>query len=146
MPLAQRLLRAYVGGATPGYVGTIGLIAGLLVLVPLVATHAAGVSPVVLVLLGLAALIPASDLAVALINRVVTELLGPRALPRLELAAGIPPALRTLVVVPTLLVSDAEIEEQITRLELHYLANPEAPSTSRSSPTGRDAPDGDHAG
>ena len=78
-----------------------------------------------LVLLGLAALIPASDLAVALINRVVTELLGPRALPRLELADGIPPALRTLVVMPTLLVSDAEIEEQVNRLELHYLANPE---------------------
>ena len=123
IPLTQRLLRAYIGGATPGYVGTIGVIAGLLVLVPLVATHAAGVSPIVLVLLGLAALIPASDLAVALINRVVTELLGPRALPRLELAAGIPPALRTLVVMPTLLVSDAEIEEQVNRLELHYLAN-----------------------
>ena len=76
-----------------------------------------------LVLLGLAALIPASDLAVALINRVVTELLGPRALPRLELAEGIPTALRTLVVMPTLLVSDVEIEEQVNRLELHYLAN-----------------------
>ncbi len=123
VPLTQWLLRAYVGGATPGYLGTIGVIAGLLVVVPLVATHAAGVSPVVLVLLGLAALIPASDLAVALINRFVTELLGPRALPRLELAEGIPPALRTLVVMPTLLVSDAEIEEQVNRLELHYLAN-----------------------
>ena len=90
VPLTQWLLRAYVGGATPGYLGTIGVIAGLLVVVPLVATHAAGVSPIVLVLLGLAALIPASDLAVALINRFVTELLGPRALPRLELAEGIP--------------------------------------------------------
>jgi cyclic beta-1,2-glucan synthetase len=79
----------------------------------------------VLVLLGLAALIPASDLAVALINRSVTELVGPRALPRLELAEGIPTALRTLVVMPTLLVSDVEIEEQVNRLELHYLANPE---------------------
>jgi cyclic beta-1,2-glucan synthetase len=123
VPLTQWLLRAYVGGATPGYLGTIGVIAGLLVVVPLVATHAAGVSPIVLVLLGLAALIPASDLAVALINRVVTELLGPRALPRLELAEGIPTALRTLVVMPTLLASDAEIEEQVNRLELHYLAN-----------------------
>ena len=125
VPLTQWLLRAYVAGATPGYLGTIGIIAGLLVLVPLVATHAAGVGPAVLVLLGLVALIPASDLAVALINRVVTELLGPRALPRLELAEGIPTALRTLVVMPTLLVSDAEIEEQVNRLELHYLANPE---------------------
>ena len=135
-----------MGGATPGYLGTIGVIAGLLVLVPLVATHAAGVSPVVLVLLGLAALIPASDLAVALINRFVTELLGPRALPRLELAEGIPPALRTLVVMPTLLVSDAEIEEQVNRLELHYLANLEGAIHFALLSDWIDAAGGNHAG
>jgi cyclic beta-1,2-glucan glucanotransferase len=123
VPITQWLLRAYVGGATPGYLGTIGIIAGLLVAVPLVAAHATGVSPIVLVLLGLVALIPASDLAVALIDRAVTQLLGPRSLPRLELPAGIPTTLRTLVVMPTLLASDAEIEEQVNRLELHYLAN-----------------------
>ena len=146
VPLTQWLLRAYVGGATPGYLGTIGVIAGLLAVVPLVATHAAGVSPIVLVLLGFAALIPASDLAVALINRVVTELLGPRALPRLELAEGIPAALRTLVVMPTLLVSDAEIEEQVE--------SPGAPLSSESggrrplrSPLGLDGrAGGKHAG
>jgi cyclic beta-1,2-glucan synthetase len=125
VPVAQWLLRAYVGGATPGYLGTIGVIAALLVVVPLVAAHAGGVSFGVVVLLGLVALIPASDFAVALINRTVTELVGPRALPRLELSEGIPPTLRTLVVMPTLLVSVEEIEEQVNRLELHYLANPE---------------------
>jgi cyclic beta-1,2-glucan synthetase len=125
VPVTQWLLRAYVRGATPGYLGTIGIIAGLLATVPLVAAHVAGVGPVVVVLLGLVALIPASDLAVALINRTVTEMVGPRVLPRLELSEGIPTALRTLVVMPTLLVSDAEIEEQVNRLELHYLANPE---------------------
>ncbi|HTQ79201.1 MAG TPA: glycosyl transferase, partial [Thermoanaerobaculia bacterium] len=39
--------------------------------------------------------------------------------------AGVPESLRTLVVVPTLLTSPAEIEEQVGRLEVHYLANPE---------------------
>ena len=43
-----------------------------------------------LVLLGLLAAIPASDLAIALINRGVTDLLGPRTLPRLELHDGVP--------------------------------------------------------
>ncbi len=47
------------------------------------------------------------------------------ALPRLELRDGVPPDLRTLVVVPTLLTNDAEIEEQVNRLEVHYLANPD---------------------
>ena len=71
------------------------------------------------------ALVPASDLAVALVNRIVMALLGPQALPRLELRDGVPSDLRTMVVVPTLLTSHAQIEEQIERLEVHYLANPD---------------------
>jgi cyclic beta-1,2-glucan synthetase len=67
--------------------------------------------------------LPASDLATTLVNRKVTELLGPRALPRLALRDGVPQDLRTLVVVPTLLTGDAQIAEQIERLEVHYLAN-----------------------
>ena len=48
-------------------------------------------SPGALALLGLLALIPASDLALALINRAVMGLIGPTPLPRLELADGVPP-------------------------------------------------------
>ncbi len=50
-------------------------------------------------------------------------MLPPRALPRLELAGGVPPELKTLVVVPTLLTGPAQIAEQIARLGVHYLAN-----------------------
>ena len=35
---------------------------------------------------------PASDLAVSLVNRLVTSVLGPRPLPRLELTDGVPPS------------------------------------------------------
>ena len=78
-----------------------------------------------LLLLGLLALVPASDLAIALVNRTVMALLGPQALPRLALRDGVPSDLRTLVVVPTLLTGHAQIAAQIERLEVHYLANPE---------------------
>ena len=69
--------------------------------------------------------IPAIDLAVALVNRVVTVWFGTAILPGLELRDGIPPDLRTMVVVPTLLTTEAALEEQIERLEIHYLASPE---------------------
>ncbi|MGH7388557.1 MAG: GH36-type glycosyl hydrolase domain-containing protein [Candidatus Rokuibacteriota bacterium] len=125
IPLKRRLLRAYASGAGPRYLGSIGIVTGVLLAVPLLVAHASGASPFALVWLGLVALIPASDLAVALVNRSVMEVLGPSALPRLELRDGIPAAWRTLVVVPTLLTGEAEIEEQIDRLEIHYLANPD---------------------
>ena len=125
VPVTRRLLRAYVSSAAGCYLGSLGIVTGLVLAVPLVAAHASGMSPVALALLGLVALIPASDLAVAFVNRVVMGRLGPRTLPRLELPDGVPPSLRTLVVVPTLLADEAEIEEQIDRLEIHYLANPD---------------------
>src|SRR5208282_3769366 len=42
---------------------------------------------------------------------------------RLELHDGVPPSLRTMVVMPTLLTTRDEIDEQIERLEVHYLAS-----------------------
>ena len=68
---------------------------------------------------------PASEIAVSLVHRLVPILVQPRLLPKLELAQGVPPELRTLVVVPMLLTSPDDIEEQVERLEVHYLANPE---------------------
>ena len=64
-------------------------------------------------------------LAVALVNRGVTNRFGATILPALELRDGVPANLRTMVVVPTLLTTRAAIEEQIERLEVHYLASPD---------------------
>jgi cyclic beta-1,2-glucan synthetase len=123
-PRMRRLLRLYVGGATPGYLGTIVVLSGVLLTLPLLAAGASGVGPLSLVVLALLALVPASDLAMALLNRSVTALVTPAVLPRLELPDGVPPHLRTIVVVPTLLTDTADVEDQIERLEVHYLANP----------------------
>ena len=125
VPLTRWLLRAFVSGAAPRYVATIGVIAACLLALPVLAAQASGIGLGALAFLGLVALIPASDLAVALINRALMGLLGPRLLPRLELPDGVPSDLRTLVVVPTLLTSAPAIEEQVDRLEIHFLANPE---------------------
>ncbi len=125
IPIRRWLLRAFLTSATPRYLATIAVVTGLLLALPLLAAHASGTPVAGLALLALLALIPASDLAVALVNRGVMAVLGPMSLPRLELRDGVPPALRTLVVVPTLLTSEAEIAEQVSRLEIHFLANPD---------------------
>ena len=50
---------------------------------------------------------------------------GATILPGLALRDGVPPHLRTMVVVPALLTTRAALEEQIDRLEIHYLASPD---------------------
>ena len=120
----RRLLRAYAATLS-GYLASLALVAALVLAVPILLAVAGDTGwPALLVLAGLA-LIPASDVSVVVVNRVVTSLFGPTTLPRLELADGVPPSLRTLVVVPTLLTSVLNVEEQVNRLEVHYLGNTE---------------------
>jgi len=122
VPLRRWLLRLYIRAAVPGYLGTIALLTVILLAVPLLLTFENGVGTRGLVLIALLAAVPASDLAIALINRAVMDSLGPRRLPRVELRE-IPAELRTIVVVPTLLTTAANVSEQVEQLEVHYLAN-----------------------
>ncbi len=108
-----------------GYVAAGGLLAGLLLAIPLLILHAHGVDAVWLSLLGALGSIPAIDVAVALVNRGLTRGFGATLLPALELRGGVPAHLRTVVAVPTLLATVAAIDRQIERLEVHHLASPE---------------------
>ncbi|RPJ50326.1 MAG: cyclic beta 1-2 glucan synthetase, partial [Acidobacteria bacterium] len=64
-----------------------------------------------------------SQLAVALANWLVTLLVTPRPLPRLDFSGGIPPESRTLAVIPTMLTSSQNVEELVEALEVRFLAN-----------------------
>ncbi|MGO9039015.1 MAG: GH36-type glycosyl hydrolase domain-containing protein [Steroidobacteraceae bacterium] len=112
-------------GGIACYVAAIALIATIALSLPLFALKAWGISAGHLALLALLGLIPALDAAVALVNRAAMRGFGATILPGLALRDGVPPYLRTMVVVPTLLTTSAALEEQIERLEIHYLASPE---------------------
>ncbi|HEY8439395.1 MAG TPA: glucoamylase family protein, partial [Candidatus Limnocylindrales bacterium] len=123
VPIGLRLRRAYARAATAGYLGTIALATMAVLGVPILASLSLGSAGAALVLVALLAVVPASDLAIALVNRAVTDILGPQPMPRLDLDEGVPESMRTLVVVPTLLTGEAAVEAQVANLEVHYLAN-----------------------
>ncbi|WP_375675448.1 GH36-type glycosyl hydrolase domain-containing protein [Bartonella sp. AP9QHHD] len=70
------------------------------------------------------ALFPAIDAAFALFNTVVSWFVPSKQLIGYEYKEGIPKHARTMVVVPTLMTSRADIDEQVRNLEVHYLSNP----------------------
>jgi len=121
--LRQRILRRQIAHAPSAYFGIIAFVAMAILLVPLLLSLDAGMGMAGVVLLALAGFFSAYDIAVALVNKLVTSVIGPRHLPRLQLTQGIPAAMRTFVVVPTLLTSEAAIAEQVEQLEAHYLSN-----------------------
>ena len=74
-------------------------------------------------LLGVVLLLSASQVAVAIVNALVSRLVMPRALPKMDLSAGVPAASRTLVVVPTLITSAQAVEQMVEALEVRFLGN-----------------------
>ncbi|HUG98133.1 MAG TPA: glucoamylase family protein [Gammaproteobacteria bacterium] len=70
--------------------------------------------------------IAASALAVPLVNLLVTLMLPPRALPRLDFSKGIPERHRTMVIVPTLLTSLQDVDDLLEAMEIRYLGNRDA--------------------
>ncbi|MCK6576070.1 glycosyl transferase, partial [Myxococcota bacterium] len=123
---SERVMMALPFHATTRYFGGIMLGTAVALALPLGLAGHWGASAVELVLFGVLALIPASELAVAVVNRLVCRLRAPRKLPKLALEGGVPAGLRTLVAVPTLLTDAAEVEALLDRLEVHYLANDDA--------------------
>ncbi len=68
-------------------------------------------------------LIPVSQSALAVINWVVTLLIPPDVLPKMDYAEGIPREAKTIVVIPTILSGPGDVPELLDSLEIRYLAN-----------------------
>ena len=103
------------------YLGAIALIAGVLSGSLLTRAQASGMEPWALIPLGMLALLATSQLAVALVNWLASQLVSPHPLPKMDFAEGIPEESRTLVVVPTMLTSLAGVEAPVsyTHLRAH---------------------------
>jgi cyclic beta-1,2-glucan synthetase len=111
------------GRATPAYLGAIALVLALqeLVLARALVVWDAGVGAAVASMA--LAVIPMTTVAVAAVNALVTRTLPPTLLPKLELRDGVPDGCRTLVAVPVLLTTPADVAALVEALEIRFLGN-----------------------
>ena len=65
----------------------------------------------------------AVQLGLGIVNWLVTILVRPNALPRMDFRIGVPAEHRTLVVIPTMLTDIDSVERLLEGLEIRYLAN-----------------------
>ncbi|MDX3773583.1 glucoamylase family protein [Chromatiaceae bacterium AAb-1] len=115
-------LRRFIGqSGVSGYIGMFWLLTVTLLVLSgwLLGVTTLG-SALLLLLLGI---LPASELANAILHRLAAWYSTPVLLPALALRHGVPPQLRTLVVIPTLLSNETDLLQQLSRLEVHYLAS-----------------------
>ncbi|MCB1714480.1 MAG: glycosyl transferase [Candidatus Competibacteraceae bacterium] len=121
-PLRLSISRFNMGLGIGGYVGAILLVTTGLMVLALWGLATSGLAGGWLALFALVGFLPATEAATALVNRGITWSFSATTLPGLELTTGVPSSLRTLVAVPTLLTSEADLLEQVERLEVHHLA------------------------
>ena len=115
----RRLSRVF---GVRGYIAVCVVLA-LAVLATAVALLSRQVGGLQLAVLAAIAVLPSIDLAATLISHLIMAIARPVALPALDLTDGVPPHLRTMIVVPTLLSGEASIDETVEQLEIHYLSN-----------------------
>jgi len=68
-------------------------------------------------------LIPATQAAVEVMNYLVTIVLRPRPLPKLDFTEAVDPRCATMVAIPTLLINEKQIRQLVDDLEIRYLVN-----------------------
>src|SRR5258707_1576861 len=103
--LGSRVKRFVFAHATPFYLGPIAVITASLVLLASRSAGHEGAPKRLMAALVTLLLIPAADIAIALIQRVITWTIPPRRLSRLDFSDRLPDDSRTMVVVPTMLTS-----------------------------------------
>ncbi|GGC88562.1 glycosyl transferase [Vreelandella lutescens] len=142
--LRRRFRQRLINNGIPGYVTLLSMTTVLLAalagwLLWLAASPQAVPVPW-LVLLGIISLLPLIEVATLIVNRFVIHSIGAEPLPSLDLSKGVPAALRTLVAVPTLLTNEADLQEQLNRLEVHYLSSGDGAISYALLSDGVDAP------
>ncbi len=89
----------------------------------LIRAHDGGMDDRLLAPLALLLLIATSQFASAMANWLATLVMTPQRIPRMDYARGLPEAQRSIVAVPCLLTSPAEIDALLEALEVHFLGN-----------------------
>lgn len=105
------------------YFSMIGILFFSVLCAPLFYSYQHGASLGALIGITLLALIPSSELALGLTNFILTHLVRPKRLPKLDLSKGIPAEGKTMVIVPCILAGRKTIGELLEKLEIHYLGN-----------------------
>jgi cyclic beta-1,2-glucan synthetase len=122
-PFRKYFSRILLQHPTTIYLGMLTCLTVLILVLLVYAASYFGLGIPWLIVFAMLSLILASDLALSVLNWDFTRLIAPRLLPQLDTDAALPEDAQTMVVIPTMLTSQAVIEELLEKLEVYYLAN-----------------------
>src|SRR5688572_10128980 len=117
------LIRWIQRRATWTYLGSITFFTILFTFMLLLYAASAGGTISQIILTGVLTVLPASSVAIGIVNWLIMSIIPPRTLPKLDFQKGVPPEYRTIVVIPALLGTEADAAFLTRQIEHHFLAN-----------------------
>ncbi len=118
--LPRRIALGYPGTV---YGGVLTLLTTLAFVPPLALLGIYGAHPAVLTAATVLLLFPASIIGVTLSNWLISSLVPPRMLPKMDFQRGLPTDLQGAVVMPVIFREAAEVAPILSRLERHWITN-----------------------
>ena len=82
-----------------------------------------GANLIVSALIFIATLIPSQTIIVQFIQYILSKLIKPKMLPKLDYRSGIPKESATMVIIPTIIKTPEKVHELFSKLEVYYIAN-----------------------
>jgi cyclic beta-1,2-glucan synthetase len=119
---AERIRRLFFRQATAIYLGTIAVGTAVLVGAAIWYAYLHEWRGAALTIVALLTMVPASELTIQILQRIISYWIPPRRLPRLELET-VPPSARTMVIVPTILARAGHVADFLAHLEVQALGN-----------------------
>ena len=122
-PLFESFVSFVLKNPTVSYLGLAAFLTALVVTLLVSTVAFFGASFAVMLAFALLSFIPASELALRIVNWDITVVIPPRLLPQIDTSVAIPEDAQTFVVIPTLLTSESVVMELLEKLEVYSLAN-----------------------
>lgn len=105
------------------YISSICIISFIFTLILMVTMYFQNKNIIISVILGLLILIPIQTIVTQITQYLLSKLVSPKMIPKLDFTNGIPKANATMVIIPTIIKSKDKTEELMKKLEVYYLAN-----------------------
>ncbi len=105
------------------YLAAIFLITFLGTAIAVLKARSDGVGVGLTIVVGIASMLCASQLAVAIVNRIASMLVPPGVLPRMDFVSGVPETAKSIVVVPSMFGDTASVDALLELIEVRFLAN-----------------------
>ena len=121
--MSERVSRLVFKHPAIGYLGTLAVTTAVFETSLLLFARNHGASIPMMFLVALVTIFPVSELALSFLNTILTTIIPPRPLPKLALKNGVPDEMRTIVAVPAILSSAAQVKELVDALKIRSLAN-----------------------